>query len=55
MPNIQECTELSHIPVSVWAEKNLLWEAEHEFALKRKDKNVSCPQNLSHMLTGLYF
>jgi mannitol-specific phosphotransferase system IIBC component len=43
MSNIQECTELSHIPVSVWPEKLLLWktEHEHETALKRANKNVS--------------
>ncbi len=52
MSNIQECTELSHVPV--WAEKNLLWKAEHEHetALKRGNKNVSF-HIFSHMLTAL--
>jgi hypothetical protein len=49
MSNIQECTELSHIPVSVWAEKNLLWKIEHEdeTALKRANTFL-LPHSLPH-------
>jgi hypothetical protein len=57
MSNIQECTELSHIPVSVWAEKLLLWktEHEHETALKRANKNISSFHILSDRPTALQF